>query len=136
MGYDANQGGIIKPFFNTNTPSIKSTIKKKNKITNLISKYTGIQAFITPSPFNMSLCDNFSLLSLKNSNESSTVITTIDDFGDLSQLPTLIEDPYPALRIVLQRYDLGSIREHVNRLRTLFDGHAPCLESLIEEEGN
>lgn len=38
------------------------------------------------------------------------------------------------LRIVLERYDLASVRDHLSRVRSLLGGNAPYVTSLVEDE--
>ena len=56
----------------------------------------------------------------------------LDDWGDLSALEKHGLTHGSAFQIILQRYDLGTIKEHVMRLRTLLHGGAPSVVSLVE----
>lgn len=57
----------------------------------------------------------------------------LDDYGDLSfQLQSGVLHDGSGFRIVLERYDAASVRDHVVRLRSLFDGNAPSSTSLDE----
>jgi len=74
----------------------------------------------------------------------------LDDYGDLSILLDVLEkkgkvgDPVDnkiiidasnfAIRVVLERYDVASIRDHMVRVRQLFEGNAPHLVTLKGEE--
>mmetsp|Transcript_59557 Transcript_59557/g.145972 ORF Transcript_59557/g.145972 Transcript_59557/m.145972 type:complete len:1590 (+) Transcript_59557:309-5078(+) len=70
---------------------------------------------------------------LENSNSADQNI--LDDFGDLSLLESngVLKDG-SAFRIVLERYDAATVRDHVVRLRTLLDGNAPTALSLLDDE--
>eukprot|EP00970_Alexandrium_tamarense_P020130 scaffold14881_cov165-Alexandrium_tamarense.AAC.1 len=41
-----------------------------------------------------------------------------------------------AIRVVLERYDMASIRDHVDRVRSLLEGNAPHVKKLFVEEEN
>jgi protein TIF31 len=56
----------------------------------------------------------------------------LDDYGDLrAMLPQGIQDG-SGIRIVLERYDVALIKDHIIRLRSLLDGNAPSTISLDE----
>ena len=56
----------------------------------------------------------------------------LDDYGDLSALVDSGLQDGSAFRVVLERYDVALIRDHVARLRSLLDGNAPSAYSLDE----
>jgi protein TIF31 len=56
----------------------------------------------------------------------------LDDYGDLLPLIECGLQDGSAFRVVLERYDVALIRDHVNRLRSLLDGNAPSATSLDE----
>ena len=56
----------------------------------------------------------------------------LDDYGDLSSLVNSGLRDGSAFRIILERYDVASIRDHVTRLRSLLDGNAPSALTLDE----
>lgn len=74
----------------------------------------------------------------------------LDDYGDLSPLLEVLEkegkvgDPIDnkiiidasnyAFRVVLERYDVASIRDHLVRMRQLLEGNAPHLVTLVGDE--
>jgi protein TIF31 len=74
----------------------------------------------------------------------------LDDYGDLSTLLEVLEkegkvgDPIDhkiiidasnfAFRVVLERYDAASIRDHMVRVRQLLEGNAPHLVTLMGDE--
>jgi protein TIF31 len=59
----------------------------------------------------------------------------LDDYGDLTSLlgagDAGLQDG-SAFRVVLERYDVALIRDHVARLRSLLDGNSPSATSLDE----
>ena len=58
----------------------------------------------------------------------------LDDYGDLTPLADMIHDK-SKFRIVLERYNGATVRDHVQRTRALLDGNAPFVTSLMEEGG-
>jgi len=56
----------------------------------------------------------------------------LDDYGDLSPLVSsgLIESNKTGFRIVLEQYNVGSIKDHVKRVRALLEGNIPLVDSL------
>jgi protein TIF31 len=56
----------------------------------------------------------------------------LDDYGDLTSLADSGLQDGSAFRVVLERYDVALIRDHVTRLRSLLDGNAPSSISLDE----
>ena len=67
----------------------------------------------------------------KSKNNGNDPIV-LDDFGDLSPLmgDGLVDGS--AFRIVLERYDVAAVRDHVARLRSLLDGNAPTVTSFVD----
>lgn len=82
-----------------------------------------------------------------NNKEGELVL---DDYGDLSPILEVLEkegkvgDPIDnkiiidasnyAFRVVLERYDAASIRDHLVRVRQLLEGNAPHLVTLVGDE--
>ena len=58
----------------------------------------------------------------------------LDDYGDLTPLADMIHDK-SKFRIVLERYNGATVRDHVQRTRALLDGNAPFVTSLMEAGG-
>ena len=56
----------------------------------------------------------------------------LDDYGDLSPLLEKGLESGSAFRVVLERYDAASVRDHVIRLRSLLEGNAPSTTTLDE----
>lgn len=90
------------------------------------------------------------LLMKKNEDDLQATVLSVDDH-DKNAIATSAEaedekivlDAHKAniaIRVVLERYDLASIRDHVTKVRNLFRGNAPYIASLAggdgaEEEG-
>eukprot|EP00934_Nitzschia_sp_Nitz4_P006538 Nitzschia sp. Nitz4//scaffold3_size479765//48133//52644//NITZ4_000019-RA/size479765-processed-gene-0.47-mRNA-1//1//CDS//3329550515//6528//frame0 len=55
-----------------------------------------------------------------------------DDYGDLQSMVDQGLKDGSGIRIVLERYDVALVRDHVARLRSLFDGNAPSALTLDE----
>lgn len=66
----------------------------------------------------------------KSSDLESMVL---DEYGDLTPLLEKGLKNGSVFRMVLERYDAASIRDHVSRLRSIFDGNAPTVTSLVED---
>lgn len=92
----------------------------------VLSAYTGRNAVVSV-PMALKSLDDKSKVDDKNKEDDSMVL---DDYGDLSLLLDKGLQDGSALRIVLERYDVAQIRDHVVRLRSLLDGNAPCVMSL------
>lgn len=73
------------------------------------------------------------------SDEARADEVVLDDFTDLSPyLEKGLASDKAALRIVLERYNVAGVRDHVVRLRQIFDGLVPSVTTLaegVEEEG-
>jgi protein TIF31 len=87
--------------------------KKSNPTMPLVSPYT-----LNP------------VLSLPTSDQENVVV--VDDYGDLTPLLEKGLKDGSAFRIVLERYDVGMVRDHVARTRILLDGNAPVTGSSLE----
>jgi protein TIF31 len=98
-------------------------IKKNEKITvdSVISPYTGKDAVISVP------------LQLKNLDPMHVKIP-IDEYGDLSPLLERGLKSGSGFRMVLERYDAASVKDHVTRLRSLMDGNAPTVTMLVENK--
>eukprot|EP00339_Tiarina_fusa_P023157 CAMPEP_0117047886 /NCGR_PEP_ID=MMETSP0472-20121206/33076_1 /TAXON_ID=693140 ORGANISM="Tiarina fusus, Strain LIS" /NCGR_SAMPLE_ID=MMETSP0472 /ASSEMBLY_ACC=CAM_ASM_000603 /LENGTH=346 /DNA_ID=CAMNT_0004760723 /DNA_START=33 /DNA_END=1070 /DNA_ORIENTATION=+ len=91
-----------------------------------ISPYTGKNAVVSVP---------IAVKSLEREPQASPEATktlALDDYGDLSPLKECGLQDGSAFRVVLERYDVALIRDHVNRLRSLLDGNAPSATSLDE----
>lgn len=87
----------------------------------VISPYTGRNAVVAvPAQYKMS-----------SITDTEAVSDVLDEYGDLSGLVGRLQDGV-GFRIVLERYDAASAKDHVNRLRFLLDGNAPTVTSLVD----
>ncbi len=69
----------------------------------------------------------------KKADEEDADEVVLDDFTDLSPyLERGLTSDKAALRIVLERYNVAGVRDHVGRLQQLFDGLAPSVTTLAE----
>lgn len=97
------------------------------------SPYTGCNAVVSV-PVAVKTLNDDGLDGLEStSDKSRTDPRVLDDYGDLSPLLQSgdLHDG-SGFRIVLERYDAALVRDHVVRLRSLFDGNAPSSVSLDE----
>ena len=112
----------------------KSGVKDSSKTasssnTNGASPYTGLNALIATKHVVQSFLDE--------AEPSEGLV--LDEFGDLSSL--LLEggeglQDGSGFRVVLERYDIALIKDHIARLRTLLDGNAPNSTSLDDTPGD
>eukprot|EP00980_Cylindrotheca_fusiformis_P030061 scaffold24294_cov186-Cylindrotheca_fusiformis.AAC.4 len=103
---------------------LASDFPPKSSDTPVVSAYTGRNAVVSV-PIAMKSLDD------ENKDENSTVL---DDYGDLSLLLDDGLQDGSALRIVLERYNVAQVRDHVVRLRSLLDGNAPSVVSLDDSD--
>jgi len=82
--------------------------------------------------------DLASLEALLRSDPSTAVVTrdlsAHEDQPAVRQLQDTIDGSSYGIRVVLERYDVASVREHVHRVRTLLRGGAPHLRAVLSEE--
>jgi hypothetical protein len=122
--------------------------KKKNKkaangaskksfvaVEDVVSPYTSSKAAIKVSSSLLSF-NHDSVCDSEQKGESEEIV--LNYFGDLS--PYVESDGLASnmgLRMVLERYDVGMVREHVMKTRYLLNGNAPCVIRVVggEEEG-
>jgi protein TIF31 len=92
------------------------------------SPYTGCNAVVSVPVAVKSLNDDGLE---RGSDKSQADPSVLDDYGDLCLLLQSggLHDG-SGFRIVLERYDAALVRDHVVRLRSLFDGNAPSSISL------
>jgi len=103
------------------------------------SPYTGLDAIISTKGDEKSFFDETEATATKKSEEKSEDIV-LDEFGDLTSLlgggeSEGLKDG-SGFRIVLERYDIALIRDHITRFRTLLNGNAPTSVSLDEGSGD
>jgi protein TIF31 len=92
------------------------------------SPYTGCNAIVSV-PVAVKSLDDDGLA--RGGDKPPADPTVLDDYSDLSfQLQSGVLHDGSGFRIVLERYDAASVRDHVARLRSLFDGNAPSSTSL------
>lgn len=90
----------------------------------IISPYTGTDASVTVPQ---------GMKSLRPDILPSPEI--LDEFGNLTRLVEQgWHDKEAAFEIVLERYDLAGIKDHVQRLRSILAGNAPAVTSLLEDD--
>jgi protein TIF31 len=99
----------------TNVPNRASEDVNSESASCVRSPYTGKDAVIAvPAQFK---------------TDSSLIL---DEYGDLTSLADNLQDGM-GFRIVLERYDASSIKDQVNRLRSMLDGNAPITTALVEK---
>ena len=91
----------------------------------LVSPYTGPEAVVTV-PAGIKVLDEGNIPSLASKR-------VLDDWGDLHPLVAHGLQDGSAFRIILHRYDVASLKDHVTRLRTLLNGNAPSLLALVDD---
>lgn len=105
-------------------------------VQDVVSPYTSNRAVIKVSSSILSL-DSDGVQQHTNNDEGKDEEITLNDFGDLS---TYVEsndlDSNMGLRMVLERYDVGLVKEHVMKTRFLLDGNAPCVLRVIGDNGD
>jgi protein TIF31 len=138
--------------------STKSSSSSKSTILSLptgASPYTGLDSVISTRVVVKSFlqdglelnndCANKQKTKSDDNNEVEVEIEemVLDEFGDLSTLVVHDDDGEEnnglkdgsGFRIVLERYDIALVRDHIVRLRSLLDGNAPNSISLDESGG-
>lgn len=89
----------------------------------IISPYTGESACVEISPF--------LAVSSRDEEKSGEVELCLNDFEDFS---LIVEEGKMrsniGIRIVLEKYDIGKIKAHVDRTRLLLHGNAPVVVAL------
>lgn len=99
------------------------TTPKVNMERPTVSPYTGRDAVVSVP------------VAIKSLAQEPTALEptgALDDYGDLqAMLPQGIKDG-SGIRIVLERYDVSLVKDHLIRLRSLLDGNAPSTISLDE----
>lgn len=96
----------------------------------VVSPYTSSKAAIKISSSLLSLSNDQS--EEKDGGGSEIVL---NDYGDLA--PYVEEnqlDSNTGIRMVLERYDVGSVKEHVMKTRILLDGNAPCVLRVVGDD--
>ena len=107
------------------------------------SPYTGMNAVISTKEVINSFLNEAELANGNTENVSAAGAkednVVLDEYGDLTSLLGDADGEVldglkdgSGFRIVLERYDVVLIRDHIARLRTLLDGNAPISSSLDE----
>ena len=136
---------VLSASVSANGGKQKKTAKSDTKSLTLdpvISRYTLRQAVVSVPP-------TLKTLDSATRQAHDEEETILDDFGDLSVFVGLI-DPDEALsddvkvvlnaggkyaiRVVLVRYDMASVRDQIGRVRGLLAGNAPALKSLVMDD--
>ena len=82
--------------------------------------------------------DLSSLEALLRSDPGSAVVTRDlsehEDQPAVRQLQDTVDGSSYGIRMVLERYDVGAVRDHLHRVRTLLGGGAPHLRAVLSEE--
>ncbi len=115
-----------------NVPS-KDTATTKQTLSTA-SPYTGLGAVIATKQVVESFLDEAALTNGTTQDQMEANLV-LDEFGDLMGLLGDLKDG-SCFRVVLERYDIALIRDHIARLRTLLDGNAPTSVSLDEGGGD
>jgi protein TIF31 len=88
----------------------------------LVKEFTGRGAIVSIPSSIKGLNDNHHI-------GSKTSKVVLDDWGDLSALD--LQDG-SAFTMVLHRYDVSTVKDHIHRVRQLLQGGAPSVTSLVE----
>jgi hypothetical protein len=105
--------------FELEKPSVSNPPPKNGDVP-VVSPYTGRNAVVSVP---------VALKSLEDGNQEVDSMA-LDDYGDLSLLLDKGLKDGSAFRVVLERYDVAQVRDHVVRLGSLLDGNAPSVSSL------
>ena len=99
-------------------------------LTHVISTYTTSNAAIKVSSSLLSLDADPTKEECKEGQE-----VVLNDFGDLSSyVEDNVLDSKMGFRMVLERYDLGLVKEHIIKTRFLLDGNVPCVLRVVGDE--
>jgi protein TIF31 len=70
------------------------------------------------------------VVSIPAQYQSSASGIVLDEYGDLHSVAEHLKDGM-GLRMVLERYDVMGVKDHLHRLRFLLDGNAPTVTTLV-----
>jgi protein TIF31 len=130
-GNDNTSGGSGKKKKKKNEkPKSETATTKTVPSSQVVSPYTLKDAVIAvPS-------SHSSLVSEESESEATSTEVYLNDYGDLTPLveKNLLKSNETAFRLVLERYDVGAIHDHVARFRNLCDGNTPYLNTLNGNE--
>ena len=137
---------------NLNGSSSQSGERNEWEVENVVSKYTleGAQIAADKLVQSLKLGRAPEPTTTADANDKDGEELVLDDYGDLSPLLEVLEkegkvgDPIDnkiiidasnyAFRVVLERYDAASVRDHLIRVRQLLEGNAPHLVTLVGDE--
>ena len=125
---------------NSNRLKEKDASSKNTSSKDIASPYTGLNAIIATKQVVKSFLDEAELTNNATPQEEAKQEgLVLDEYGDLTSLfrenGQGLEDG-SSFRVVLERYDIALIHDHIARLRTLLDGNAPTSVSLDESAGD
>ena len=115
-------------------PPVKSSSKASSGDSSplpTVSPYTGKNAIVS-IPVAVKSLEMEPQTPPSSQDETINSPKVLDDYGDLLPLVENGLTDGSAFRVVLERYDVASVRDHVTRLRSLLDGNAPSATSLDE----
>ena len=139
-----NDASIMKKLENGNASNAGKKKKKKggnssaggagasSSVSDLVSPYTCMNAAIKVPTSNLSLNEDPNLENKMEDETKEQVEIVLNDFGDLSSYVENNElESNMGLRMVLERYDLGLVKDHVLKTRFILDGNVPCVLRVV-----
>merc|ERR1711862_821535 len=76
-----------------------------------------------------------SIIVSKKQQNTKEGIVTLDDYSDLSSYITYFNKGYKCIRVVLESYNLYSIKDHIIRINNIVkDGNCPHLDKLLLDD--
>jgi hypothetical protein len=104
-------------------------------VTDVVSPYTSEKAAIKVTSSVLSLDNDPIMQQDEEKRDDNGGEIVLNDYGDLSPYVETNElDSNMGLRMVLERYDAGLVKEHVIKTRFLLDGNAPCVLRVVSDE--
>lgn len=127
---------------NANNVSGNKKKKKKSNNGNSGSSLVSVEEVVSPYTTNKAkITVASSMLSLNKDpmndtdEEKSNEEVVLNDFGDLSPyVEAGLLDSNMGFRMILERYDVGLVREHVNKTRFLLNGNPPSVLRVVGDE--
>ena len=140
----SNHGGNGKhPAKKSKKGSNSNKVGKEKSLTTVSShKEDFISIRYTTS--NAVICNSSPLAAAQEgSTEENINKIYLNDYGDLTPISDILQQYSDAsdgkrvgFRIVLERYDAASVKDHVARCKSLLDGNPPCLETLMDDKAS
>lgn len=109
-----------------------SGVSRPLTLTTLTSPYTGKNAVISIPVAVKSLENEPQATVLPDQATDNPDLLVLDDYSDLTPLLAKGLTDGSCFRIVLERYDAATVKDHIVRLRSLFDGNVPSVTSLAD----